>query len=63
MEADKYQRSWERSAFPTCLANSSKSSVAAEDVATALYHELMDVRRRLDRLESRNADARKTSQT
>jgi len=37
--------------------------VAAEDVATALYHELMDVRRRLDRLESRNADARKTSQT
>ena len=24
-----------------------------EDVATALYHELMDVRRRLERLESR----------
>ena len=27
-----------------------------EDVATALYHELMDVRRRLDRLESRVRD-------
>ena len=30
-----------------------KARVAPEDVATALYHELMEVRRRLDRLESR----------
>jgi len=30
-----------------------KARVLPEDVATALYHELMDVRRRLDRLESR----------
>lgn len=30
-----------------------KSPVAPEEVATALYHELMDVRRRLDRLEDR----------
>jgi hypothetical protein len=30
-----------------------KAPIAPEDVATALYHELMEVRRRLDRLESR----------
>lgn len=38
-----------------------KARVAPEDVATALYHELMDVRRRLDRLESRIAESRKPS--
>jgi len=36
-----------------------KARVAPEDVATALYHELMDVRRRLDRLEDRIAEGRK----
>jgi len=30
-----------------------KSRIAPEEVATALYHELMEVRRRLDRLENR----------
>ena len=30
-----------------------KSRIPAEDVATALYHELMEVRRRLERLENR----------
>ena len=30
-----------------------KARIAPEDVATALYHELMEVRRRMDRLESR----------
>jgi hypothetical protein len=30
-----------------------KASIAPEDVATALCHELMEVRRRLERLESR----------
>lgn len=30
-----------------------KARIAPEDVATAFYHELMEVRRRLDRLESR----------
>ena len=33
-----------------------KASIAPEDVATALYHELMEVRRRLERLESRISD-------
>ncbi len=32
-----------------------KARIQAEDVATALYHELAEVRRRLERLESRNA--------
>ncbi len=32
-----------------------KGGISPEDVATALYHELMDVRRRLDRLENRTA--------
>ncbi len=32
-----------------------KASIDAEDVATALYHEVMDLRRRLERLENRNA--------
>jgi len=35
-----------------------KARIPAEDVATALYHELMDVRKRLDRLEGRNKGAK-----
>lgn len=35
-----------------------KARIAVEDVATALYHELMEVRKRLDRLEGKNKAAK-----
>jgi hypothetical protein len=38
-----------------------KAPVEAEEVATALYHELAEVRRRLDRLETRAGGAKATS--
>lgn len=64
MEAEKHLRKLGKVRLSDLLGKlEQKAPVSAEDVATALYHELMDVRRRLDRLESRNADARKTSQT
>lgn len=37
-----------------------KASIAPEDVATALYYELIEVRRRLERLENKPPDAKKT---
>lgn len=35
-----------------------KAGIAPEDVATALYHEVMELRRRLDKLENRNAGSK-----
>lgn len=37
-----------------------KARIVPEDVATALYHELIEVRRRLERLETTSSDAKKT---
>lgn len=54
LKAEQAKRKLGKTRLPDLVRQlEKKARVTSEDVATALYHELMDVQRRLERLESR----------
>ena len=58
--AEKIERRMDNIRLPDLVKKlEARAKIPAEDVATTLYHELMDVRRRLERLESRTIQGKK----